>query len=252
MIIFILLLYLPKKNPPPNRNWPIYFSINPFFWHTLHYFRYIGLGIFNFNICSFMLVISWYVFIVHIFVLFSSTIISCVLFVLSCTILQFGFVSSVLLLFFWTDTNTPRPPQHWWKLWHPPLPSNRRTSRPNGGAPDTVPTTVGTSTPPSSFGLSNPSPQANLFHSTSQRPQSHFHEQTNTMMIDDTVAPPHLKNQWCRSQSSVPITGIPFYRLCPTQYFLWMEPHKPLIIPSRSSKVNLSEITIFPAKSIPF
>ena len=51
-------------------------------------FRSVGVGIINFNICSFLQVIYWYVFIVHLFELFFSTIISCVLLyypVLSCS-----------------------------------------------------------------------------------------------------------------------------------------------------------------------
>ena len=63
------------------------------------------------------------------FLVFQSTIISYILFVIYFTILQFGIMCSLLILFYWTDKNTSRPPQHQWKWWQPPLPATWCISR---------------------------------------------------------------------------------------------------------------------------
>ena len=63
---------------------------------------------------------------------------------------------------------------------------------------------------------------------------------------------PHLKNQWHCSQSSVLLPLLPFPLPHPSYTFIRIEPHMPSNFPSRSPKANLSDTTIFTAKSIPF
>ena len=65
--------------------------------------------------------------------------------------MQFSFVSSALLLLFCTDTNTTPTLQCLWKWWYPMLPTTRCTSRHNIGSPNTFPSKVGPSIPPSSY-----------------------------------------------------------------------------------------------------
>ena len=81
-----------------------------------------------------------------------STIVSYVLFILSCTRFQFGFLCSLFGLFCCSDTNTPRPcstdtigGSHRFQL----IPVAHRTSRDNGGAPS-APAKVCPSIPPQS------------------------------------------------------------------------------------------------------
>ena len=87
---------------------------------------------------------------------------------------------SILWLFCYTDTNTPRPLQHQWNWWQPPLPIARRTSRSNGGAPDLAHAKYDASIlPPSHLVFpvlpSHPVSSKPIFsHSTSQRIKSHF------------------------------------------------------------------------------
>ena len=49
----------------PNDLWPIMFVRNPNFENILYYFRSVWLVIFNFDYCSFLQVLSWFIFVVH-------------------------------------------------------------------------------------------------------------------------------------------------------------------------------------------
>ena len=72
------------------------------------------------------------------------------------------------------------------------------------------------------------------------------------MIIDDPATSPHLKNQWCLYRFRLPLPLIPLYRPCPTYPFLWMETHKPPIIPASALKTIFPKIITFPAKYRPF
>ena len=107
------------------------------------------------------------------FLVFCSTVTSYVIFVLSCTILQFRSVYSVFLFSFCTEKNTLCPPQRRWKWWHSLLPATRRILRANGGAPYSSPLL----SVPLSHPLTAPSAPSNLslkdiLSHTSQRPKS--------------------------------------------------------------------------------
>ena len=63
------------------------------------------MGIFELDLCSFLQVLSWSIFVESNFCsILQYDIIICTIF----TIFKFGFVCRILLLFFWTDANNPR------------------------------------------------------------------------------------------------------------------------------------------------
>ena len=91
----------------PQQKLAVIFFWNPMFWQNFHWFRYVGVGIFNIGVRFFCkLFLGTLSFFIRFLVVYS-TILSYVLFVLSCTIYQFGFVCSVLWLICCTDTNNP-------------------------------------------------------------------------------------------------------------------------------------------------
>ena len=130
----------------PNRNWPVLFTKNRYFGiFSLAPLCRDGNIQFRCHIfCKFFLgTFSLFIF----FVAFHSTNIMYVILLLSCTIFQFRFVCSVLLLFWCTDKNTPRLLQRQWKRWQPPLTAICCTSIDNGGDTGLAPATVGPSVP---------------------------------------------------------------------------------------------------------
>ena len=66
------------------------------------------------------------------------------------------------------------------------------------------------------------------------------------------IQPPHLKNQWRCSLSSISQLLLNLSRPHTAHTFHWKEPHKPPIIPAITHKANISNITIFLYEYRPF